>query len=54
MKAEADLFVDEHAMLALVNDDALFPTPATGNRLDLWPPMAALKLARCPRLPGVA
>ncbi|MDH5320870.1 MAG: TonB-dependent receptor [Gammaproteobacteria bacterium] len=31
LRAEADLFVDEHAILALVNDDALFPTPAIGS-----------------------
>ncbi len=33
MRAEAELFVDEHAILALVNDDTppLFPTPAFGT-----------------------
>ncbi|MDX1460582.1 MAG: TonB-dependent receptor, partial [Xanthomonadales bacterium] len=31
LRAKADLFVDEHAMLALVNDDNLFPVPATGT-----------------------
>jgi TonB-dependent receptor len=31
LRADAELFVDEHAMLALVNDDALFPTPAAGT-----------------------
>lgn len=31
LRADAELFVDEHAMLALVNDDALFPTPAPGT-----------------------
>ena len=31
LRAEAELFVDEHAILALVNDDALFPVPATGT-----------------------
>ncbi len=32
LRAEAELFVDEHAILALVNDDALFPVP--GNNPD--------------------
>ena len=31
LRADADLRVDEHAMLALVNDDGLFPIPATGT-----------------------
>ena len=31
LRAKAELFVDEHAMLALVNDDNLFPVPATGT-----------------------
>jgi TonB-dependent receptor len=31
LRAKADLFVDEHAMLALVNDDNLFPVPAPGT-----------------------
>jgi len=31
LRAEADLFVDEHSILALVNDDALFPTQPAGN-----------------------
>ncbi len=31
LRAEADLFVDEHSILALVNDDALFPVQPAGN-----------------------
>ncbi|UTW58749.1 TonB-dependent receptor [Kordiimonas sp. SCSIO 12603] len=31
LRAEADLFVDEHAILALVNDDALFPVQPEGS-----------------------
>jgi TonB-dependent receptor len=31
LRAEADLFVDENAVLALVNDDGLFPIPAAGT-----------------------
>ncbi len=31
LRAEADLSLDEYAILALVNDDALFPTPAPGT-----------------------
>jgi TonB-dependent receptor len=31
LRAEADLFVDEHAMLALVNDDNFWPSPRTGG-----------------------
>ena len=31
LRAEAELFVDEHAILALVNDDNLFPTPPPGE-----------------------
>jgi TonB-dependent receptor len=31
MRADADLSLDEYAILALVNDDALFPTPAPGT-----------------------
>jgi TonB-dependent receptor len=31
LRAEAELFVDEHSVLALVNDDALFPTVANGS-----------------------
>lgn len=31
LRAEADLFFDEHAILALVNDDALFPVQPEGN-----------------------
>lgn len=31
LRAEGELFVDEHAVLALVNDDALFPIPAVGT-----------------------
>lgn len=31
LRAEADLFVDEHAMLALVNNDAFYPEPAAGS-----------------------
>ena len=31
LRADAELFVDEHAILALVNDDALFPSPAIGT-----------------------
>lgn len=31
LRAEADLFVDEHSILALVNDDALFPVETPGN-----------------------
>ena len=31
LRAEADLFVDEHAILALVNDDGLWPSPAIGT-----------------------
>lgn len=31
LRADADLSLDEHAILALVNDDALFPTPAPGT-----------------------
>ena len=30
LRAKADLFVDEHAMIALVNDDGLFPVPVSG------------------------
>ncbi|TGY87293.1 TonB-dependent receptor [Marinicauda algicola] len=33
LRAEADLQLDEYAILALVNDDALFPTPAPGTSL---------------------
>jgi TonB-dependent receptor len=35
LRAEANLFVDEHAMLALVNDDNLFPTPAAGTNWNI-------------------
>lgn len=31
LRADADLGLDEYAILALVNDDALFPTPAPGT-----------------------
>lgn len=31
LRAEADLFIDEHSMLALVNDDALFPIQLEGQ-----------------------
>jgi TonB-dependent receptor len=31
LRADADLSLDEFAILALVNDDALFPTPAPGT-----------------------
>ncbi len=31
LRANADLSLDEYAILALVNDDALFPTPAPGT-----------------------
>lgn len=31
LRADADLSLDEYAVLALVNDDALFPTPAPGT-----------------------
>jgi TonB-dependent receptor len=31
MRAKADLFVDEHAILALVNDPGLWPEPAAGT-----------------------
>jgi TonB-dependent receptor len=31
LRAKADLFVDEHAMLALVNDDGFWPQPATNT-----------------------
>ena len=31
LRAKGELFVDEHAMLALVNDDGLFPVPAAGT-----------------------
>jgi TonB-dependent receptor len=31
LRAEADLRLDEYSILALVNDDALFPTPAPGT-----------------------
>ncbi|MDH3532173.1 MAG: TonB-dependent receptor, partial [Gammaproteobacteria bacterium] len=31
LRAEAELFVDEHAILALVNNDGLWPSPAIGT-----------------------
>jgi TonB-dependent receptor len=31
LRADAELFVDEHSVLALVNDDGLFPTEANGS-----------------------
>jgi TonB-dependent receptor len=31
LRAEAELFVDEHSILALVNDDNLWPSPAFGT-----------------------
>ena len=31
LRAEGDLFVDEHSILALVNDDNLWPSPAFGT-----------------------
>ncbi len=34
LRAEADLFVDENAILALVNDDGLFPVPAPGTNFN--------------------
>ncbi|MDJ0652629.1 MAG: TonB-dependent receptor [Xanthomonadales bacterium] len=37
LRADAELFVDEHAILALVNDDALFPVPATGTNWNFAP-----------------
>lgn len=35
LRADADLAVDEHAMLALVNDDGLFPIEANGSTWNL-------------------